>query len=305
MASVNPHTRELVFKLVFYGPGLGGKTTTLQYIHAATKPEHRGKMVSLATPTDRTLYFDFLPIRVPRVRGMAVRLQLALHLQDDVDEMLECPRSRDGAVLGHVADDDRGHAPRLGDLDQRGRHLLDLRHPAGCAIDVGTADRLHRVDDEQAGVDLLDVPQHCREVGLGRQVQLRRDRADPFAPQPYLRSRLLTGDVEGGMGRAGRARRDLEQQRRLADAGLPCQQDDRAGHQPTAEDPVELVDPGRPGCRGGGRDLSDRHGRCSDRAGDDLTQPWRTDRFDSSPCLALAAAALPLDRRPAALAAPV
>jgi signal recognition particle receptor subunit beta len=76
MASVNPHTRELVFKLVFYGPGLGGKTTTLQYIFAATKPEHRGKMVSLATPTDRTLYFDFLPIRVPRVRGMAVRLQL-------------------------------------------------------------------------------------------------------------------------------------------------------------------------------------------------------------------------------------
>lgn len=76
MASVNPHTRELVFKLVFYGPGLGGKTTTLQYIHAATKAEHRGKMVSLATPTDRTLYFDFLPIRLPRVRGMAVRLQL-------------------------------------------------------------------------------------------------------------------------------------------------------------------------------------------------------------------------------------
>jgi mutual gliding-motility protein MglA len=76
MASVNPHTRELVFKLVFYGPGLGGKTTTLQYVHAATKAEHRGKMVSLATPTDRTLYFDFLPIRVPRVRGMAVRLQL-------------------------------------------------------------------------------------------------------------------------------------------------------------------------------------------------------------------------------------
>lgn len=76
MASVNPHTRELVFKLVFYGPGLGGKTTTLQYIHAATKAEYRGKMVSLATPTDRTLYFDFLPIRIARIRGMAVRLQL-------------------------------------------------------------------------------------------------------------------------------------------------------------------------------------------------------------------------------------
>ena len=76
MASVNPHTRELVFKLVFYGPGLGGKTTTLQYIYASAKPEHRGKMVSLATPTDRTLYFDFLPLRVPKIRGMNVRLQL-------------------------------------------------------------------------------------------------------------------------------------------------------------------------------------------------------------------------------------
>ncbi len=76
MASLNPLTREVVFKVVFYGPGLGGKTTTLQYIHAATKPEHRGKMVSLATPMDRTLYFDFLPLRVPRVRGMSVRLQL-------------------------------------------------------------------------------------------------------------------------------------------------------------------------------------------------------------------------------------
>src|SRR6266851_5328476 len=76
MPSLNRLKRELVFKIVFYGPGLGGKTTTLQFIHATTKPEHRGKMVSLATPTDRTLYFDFLPLRVPRVRGMSVRLQL-------------------------------------------------------------------------------------------------------------------------------------------------------------------------------------------------------------------------------------
>lgn len=76
MASLNPLTRELVFKVVFYGPGLGGKTTTLQHLHGATKPENRGNLVSLATPTDRTLYFDFLPIRVPRVRNMNVRLQL-------------------------------------------------------------------------------------------------------------------------------------------------------------------------------------------------------------------------------------
>jgi len=76
MASVNPLSRELVFKIVYYGPGLGGKTTTLEYLHAATKPEHRGKLVSLATPVDRTLYFDFLPVRLPPVRGMSIRLQL-------------------------------------------------------------------------------------------------------------------------------------------------------------------------------------------------------------------------------------
>jgi len=76
MPVVNPLARELVFKVVYYGPGLGGKTTSLQYIHATAKPEHRGKMVSLATPVDRTLYFDFLPIRVPNVRGMNVKLQL-------------------------------------------------------------------------------------------------------------------------------------------------------------------------------------------------------------------------------------
>ena len=76
MASVNALSRELVFKVVYYGPGLSGKTTTLQHIHATVRPEHRGKMVSLATPVDRTLYFDFLLIRLPRVRDMGVRLQL-------------------------------------------------------------------------------------------------------------------------------------------------------------------------------------------------------------------------------------
>ena len=76
MPVVNPLARELVFKIVYYGPGLGGKTTTLQHIHATTRAEHRGKMVSLATPVDRTLYFDFLPIRLPTARSMGVRLQL-------------------------------------------------------------------------------------------------------------------------------------------------------------------------------------------------------------------------------------
>jgi mutual gliding-motility protein MglA len=76
MASVNPLTREITLKVVYYGPGLGGKTTTLQYIHDTSDSAHRGKMVSLATPVDRTLYFDFLPVRLPKIGGYTLRLQL-------------------------------------------------------------------------------------------------------------------------------------------------------------------------------------------------------------------------------------
>ncbi len=76
VAQVNPLTRELLVKLVYYGPGLGGKTTSLQHIHAASPPESRGQLVSLATPVDRTLYFDFLPLRAHEVREHHVRLQL-------------------------------------------------------------------------------------------------------------------------------------------------------------------------------------------------------------------------------------
>ncbi|MBX3248986.1 MAG: gliding motility protein [Myxococcales bacterium] len=76
MAQVNPLTRELLVKLVYYGPGLGGKTTCLQHLHSIAPAETRGQLVSLATPVDRTLYFDFLPLRGPQVRGHHVRLQL-------------------------------------------------------------------------------------------------------------------------------------------------------------------------------------------------------------------------------------
>lgn len=76
MASINRLRRELLFKIVFYGPGLGGKTTTLQYVHGKTRPENRGNMVSLATDTDRTLYFDYLPVKLLKLGDMSVKLQL-------------------------------------------------------------------------------------------------------------------------------------------------------------------------------------------------------------------------------------
>ena len=76
MPGVNLHTREIAVKVVYYGPGLSGKTSSLQVIHRALKPDSRGQLVSLATGVDRTLYFDFLPVKLPRLRGFAVRVQL-------------------------------------------------------------------------------------------------------------------------------------------------------------------------------------------------------------------------------------
>ncbi len=76
MSSVNLYSREVSIKIVYYGPGLGGKTSSLQCIHRAIKPDSRGQLVSLATGTDRTLYFDFLPVKLPKLRGYTIRVQL-------------------------------------------------------------------------------------------------------------------------------------------------------------------------------------------------------------------------------------
>ncbi|HET6266224.1 MAG TPA: GTPase domain-containing protein, partial [Acidobacteriota bacterium] len=76
MAFVNFATREITAKLVFYGPGLGGKTTSLQHIHSTLPNENRGKMISLATEEDRTIYFDFLPLHLGKIQDFAVRVQL-------------------------------------------------------------------------------------------------------------------------------------------------------------------------------------------------------------------------------------
>ena len=76
MSTVNVMAREIAAKVVFYGPGLSGKTTTLKRIYESVKPAHRGELMSLPTESDRTLFFDFLPVRVERVGDYSVRLAL-------------------------------------------------------------------------------------------------------------------------------------------------------------------------------------------------------------------------------------
>ncbi len=76
MSFINYSSREINCKIVYYGPGLGGKTTNLQYIFDKTADKQRSKMISLATETDRTLFFDFLPLDLGTVRGFKTRFHL-------------------------------------------------------------------------------------------------------------------------------------------------------------------------------------------------------------------------------------
>ncbi len=76
MSFINYSSREINCKIVYYGPGLCGKTTNLQYIYAKTAPDAKGKMISLATETERTLFFDFLPLSLGEIRGFKTRFHL-------------------------------------------------------------------------------------------------------------------------------------------------------------------------------------------------------------------------------------
>ena len=76
MSLVNFTTREITCKIVYYGPGRSGKTTNLQYIYGRVPDDRRGRMVSLATQTDRTLFFDFLPLELGSISGFKTRFQL-------------------------------------------------------------------------------------------------------------------------------------------------------------------------------------------------------------------------------------
>jgi signal recognition particle receptor subunit beta len=76
MTFINYASREINCKIVYYGPGLCGKTTNLQHIFESTAPQARGKLISLATETDRTLFFDFMPLELGTVRGFKTRFHL-------------------------------------------------------------------------------------------------------------------------------------------------------------------------------------------------------------------------------------
>ena len=76
MSMINYASREINCKIVYYGPGLGGKTTNLEYVYGKVSPSTRGKLISLATENERTLFFDFLPVDLGTIRGFRTRFHL-------------------------------------------------------------------------------------------------------------------------------------------------------------------------------------------------------------------------------------
>ena len=76
MSVINYASREINFKIVYYGPGLGGKTTNIKYIYSKVAPNMKGKLISLATELDRTLFFDFLPVEIGEIKGFKTRFHL-------------------------------------------------------------------------------------------------------------------------------------------------------------------------------------------------------------------------------------
>jgi len=122
MSFINYSSREINCKIVYYGPGLCGKTTNLQYIYNKTNPETKGKLISLSTETDRTLFFDFLPLSLVAQRAKLIvlfdtRSSLGLvrlrvkkaseELTKVFDQLIKKMASGNAApVLGEISDDD-------------------------------------------------------------------------------------------------------------------------------------------------------------------------------------------------------
>ena len=84
MSMINYASREINCKLVYYGPGLGGKTTNLEHVYNKVAPGSRGKMISLATETERTLFFDFLPVDLGSVRGFKIAVEHGFYFRGSI-----------------------------------------------------------------------------------------------------------------------------------------------------------------------------------------------------------------------------
>ena len=165
--------------------------------------------------------------------------------QDDIDHVLQHLGSGNGAFLGDVTDEDHWQLKGLGGENQLGRRLSNLRHGSGCALHPRRMQGLDGVHEQEVRLVLFDGLHDAFGGGLGQDEKVRAQNAEPVGPQAHLLGALLPGNVEHlSLGLHGR----LKAEGGLADAGLTAQQNERTGHETTAEDAVEFsftrADPG-------------------------------------------------------------
>ena len=184
---------------------------------------------------------------------------------------------------------------------RRGRDLADLADVAGRPLDLGAGDGLHRVDDDEVGLDRLDLAQHRGEIGLGGEEQRGGHRLDALGPHPDLGGRLLAADVEDVLAAAGGGAATSSSSVDLPIPGSPATRTTEPGTRPP---PRTRSSSPTPVPRGRGVvdvDLGDAQRRAADRRGGGGADGRHADLGDRAPGLALAAPADPLDGGPAAL----
>jgi signal recognition particle receptor subunit beta len=176
MALLNYKKKEINAKIVYYGPGLSGKTTNIQFIHSKLRPDHRGKLMTLATQTDRTLFFDFLPVELGEIRGLKTRFQLYTvpgQVFYNATRKLVL-KNVDGVVF--VADSDPAHLAdnieSLKNLEQNLQfHGKDIREmPVVIQYNKRDLPNAMSIEDLQTKLNIYNVPYNEAAAGSGKGV---------------------------------------------------------------------------------------------------------------------------------------
>jgi hypothetical protein len=171
-------------------------------------------------------------------------MALAFEIQHRVDDVLERFRPGEAAVLGDVADEKRRHVLTFRREQQLRRRLAHLADAAWRGLELEREDGLHRVDNDERGLDAGDLFENPFEAGFGQEIERCAADRQPLASRLDLVLRLFARAVKHRSDRSRDIRRRLKEQRRLANPRLAAEQHQRPGHDAAAEDAVELVDAG-------------------------------------------------------------
>ena len=166
---------------------------------------------------------------------------VALQVEHDIHDVLQHARPRNRAGLGHMPDDEDGHALRLGQVLQARGALANLADAARRGHQLFQVNRLDRVDDRRARLQFAQFLQDQVEVHLRQQVQVLGVDAQPVGAHLDLLRRLLARHIQHRPDRVGHHGRDFQEQGRLADAGVPADEHQRTGHDAAAQHAVEFL----------------------------------------------------------------